>query len=118
MISRIWYALLAAASVRTWAIIGAALPLTLIVGVIIHIVSDKSWGQPVLQLNILANLGYGPLIIIFVIIAALTGSAVVASVGKGGGSLSLKSDDDDEPVQAKIEGDLTITKEPKNDGPV
>lgn len=95
-IAMIWSAMLKAGSIRQWAMILGALPMTFVVGVIIYIVKDKSWGQPVLQLNILANLGYGPLIIIAIIFAALTGTSIAANVGKGGAGISLKQDDDNE----------------------
>lgn len=110
--ARIWRAMIAAGSIRQWSMILGAIPMTVIVAVIIRIVSDKSWGQPVLQLNILANLGYGPLIIIAIIFVALTGTSIAASVGKGGANISLHSDDEPDPIPAKIEGDVVITPEP------
>lgn len=100
LIARVWRAMIAAGSIRQWSMILGAIPMTVIVGVIIHIVADKSWGQPVLQLNILANLGYGPLIIIAIIFAALTGTSIVAGVGRGGANLSVKSDDEDDHAAA------------------
>lgn len=113
MIGRIWKALLVAGSIRQWSMILGAIPMTVIVGVVIRIVADKSWGQPVLQLNILANLGYGPLLIIATIFVALTGTSIAASVGKGGANISLHSDDEPEPFVAKVEADVVITSEPK-----
>ncbi|PIB91306.1 hypothetical protein [Caulobacter sp. FWC2] len=113
MIGRIWKAMLAAGSIRQWSMILGAIPMTVIVGVVIRVVSDKSWGQPVLQLNILANLGYGPLIIIAIIFVALTGTSIAASVGKGGANISLHSDDELEAFTAKVEGDVVITPETK-----
>jgi hypothetical protein len=111
-IGLIWTAMLKAGSIRQWAMILGAIPMTFVVGVIIYIVKDKSWGQPVLQLNILANLGYGPLIIIAIIFAALTGTSIAANVGKGGAGISLKQDDeDDAPKTVAVSGDLTITPE-------
>lgn len=112
IVARVWSAMLKAGSIRQWAMILGAIPMTVLVGVIIYIVKDKSWGEPVLQLNILANLGYGPLIIIAIIFAALTGTSIAANVGKGGAGISLKQDDDEEaPTKVAVSGDLTITPE-------
>lgn len=110
MISRIWHALLAAGSIRQWAMILGAIPMTIIVAVIIYVVSDKTWGQPVLQLNILANLGYGPLIIIAIIFAALTGTSIAANIGKGGAGISLKQDDDDSSATLDVAGTVTVSE--------
>jgi hypothetical protein len=96
MIGRIWSALLKAASVRQWAMIGGAIPMTFTVWWIIGVMQDKTWGQSVLQLNVMANIAYGALIIIAVIFVALTGTSIAANVGKGGANLSLSSDDDEE----------------------
>ena len=109
MIPRIWSAMLKAASVRQWAMIGGAIPMTLTVWWIIGIVKDKLWGQSVLQLNVLANIAYGSLLLIALIFVALTGTSIAANVGKGGANISLKSDDDDE-TPAKITGDVVITQ--------
>lgn len=113
MIGRVWTALLKAASVRQWAMILGAIPMTALVCWIIYIVKQPGWGQPVLQLNILANLGYGPLIIIALIFVALTGTSIAANVGKGGASVSLQPDDEDA-ISAKIAGDVVITPEGKS----
>ena len=108
LIARAWSAMLKAGSIRQWAMILGAIPMTAVVGVIIYIVKDKTWGQPVLQLNILANLGYGPLIIIAIIFAALTGTSIAANIGKGGAGISLKQDDD-EPQSTTVETTVTVT---------
>lgn len=94
-VGRIWAAMLKAASVRQWAMIGGAIPMTITVWWVIKIVKDKLWGQSVLQLNVLANIAYGSLIIIAVIFVALTGTSIAANIGKGGANLSLKSDDEE-----------------------
>lgn len=96
MIGRVWSAMLKAASVRQWSMILGAIPMTFTVWWIIGIMRDKGWGQSVLQLNVLANIAYGSLIIIAVIFVALTGTSIAANVGKGGANLSLTSDDDEE----------------------
>lgn len=111
MIGRVWRAMLAAASVRQWAIILGALPVTATVWAVVAIVADKSWGQPVLQINVLANVAYGGWFIVAIIVGALTGTSIVASLGKGGANLSLHSDDEPEAFTAKVEGDVTITPE-------
>lgn len=114
VIAMIWTAMMKAGSIRQWAMILGAIPMTIVVGVIIYIVKDKSWGQPVLQLNILANLGYGPLIIIAIIFAALTGTSIAANVGKGGAGISLKQDDDeDQPPTTTVQTTVTVTPEVK-----
>lgn len=109
IIALVWTAMMKAGSIRQWAMILGAIPMTIVVGVIIYIVKDKSWGQPVLQLNILANLGYGPLIIIAIIFAALTGTSIAANVGKGGAGISLKQDDDEEPKPTTLDVAGTVT---------
>lgn len=96
MIGRIWTAMLKAASVRQWSMILGAIPMTFTVWWVIGIMRDKAWGQSVLQLNVLANIAYGSLIIIAVIFVALTGTSIAANVGKGGANLSLKSDDEED----------------------
>lgn len=109
MISRIWRAILAAGSIRQWAMILGAIPMTALVCWIIWIIKQPRWGQPVLQLNILANLAYGPLIIIAVIFAALTGTSIAANIGKGGAGISLMQDD--EPQSTTVETTVTVTPE-------
>lgn len=96
MIGRVWTALLKAASVRQWSMILGAIPMTFTVWWVIGIMRDKAWGQSVLQLNVLANIAYGSLIIIAVIFVALTGTSIAANVGKSGANLSLKSDDEED----------------------
>ena len=113
MIGRVWSAMLRAASLRTWAMIGGAVPMTMTVWWIIGIVKDKAWGQSVLQVNVLANIAYGSLLLIALIFVALTGTSIAANVGKGGANISLHSDDDPEAFTAKVDGDLTITPEAK-----
>jgi hypothetical protein len=110
MIARIWRALLKVAGIRTWAIIGAAPILTATVWAIIGIVANRSWGQSVLQINVLANIAYGSLIIISIIVAALTGTSIAANVGKGGAGLTVTQDDDDEAKTVSVEGQVTISE--------
>lgn len=111
MIARIWRAMLAAASVKAWAMILGAIPMTATVWVIIGIVADRAWGQSVLQLNVLANIGYGSLLIIALVFVALTGTSIAANVGKGGAGVSLKPDDDDEAKTVNVEGQVTISEQ-------
>lgn len=111
--ARIWRAMLAAGSIRQWAMILGAIPMTVTVWIVVRIVADKGWGQSVLQVNVLANIAYGALIIIAIIFAALTGTSIAAGVGKGGANISLHSDDEQEAFAAKVEGDVVITPEQK-----
>jgi hypothetical protein len=112
-LGNVWSGMLKAASVRTWAIIGAAPILTATVWAIIKVVSDRAWGQSVLQINVLANIAYGSLIIISIIVAALTGTSIAANVSKGGAGLTLTQDDDDDTKTFAIEGEVKATPEPK-----
>ena len=110
MIARLWRAMLVAGSIRQWSMILGAIPMTFTVWWIIGIVADKTWGQSVLQLNVLANIGYGSLIIIAIIFAALTGTSIAANVGKGGAGISLKQDDEDEAKTLDVAGTVTVTE--------
>lgn len=117
MIARIWRALLAAASVRQWAMILAAPALTAVVAAIIYIVQRDGWSGAVeaLRLTIMANVAYGALFLVGLVVVALTGTQVVANISKDGLKLNVR-DDDDEPQALAVTGQVTVTPQaPKGD---
>lgn len=115
MIGRIWRALLLAASVRQWAMILAAPALTALVAAIIYIVQRDGWSGAVeaLRLSIMANVAYGALFLVGLVVVALTGTQVVANISKDGLKFDVR-DDDDEAHTVEVAGKLTVTpKEPE-----
>lgn len=95
MIGRVWKACLAAGGLRTWAIIAAAPILTGYACWLTWAVWKGPWviarqGQ---QLDILGWALWGALILIALILIALTGLGVAATITKGGLTLNVGDDD-------------------------
>src|SRR5690242_9220886 len=94
-LTTIWRAMIAAAGVRTWAIIGAAMALTGFAAWHSWIVWRGPWPaeEAAHRLSILAWGLWGALGIIGMIVLALTGLGVVASVSRSGLNLNVGDED-------------------------
>ena len=93
---RIWRACLAAGSLRLWAIILGAPPLTALAVWLVGVVKSEGWpeGLRAAQLTILGNALYIVLGIVAIIVVALSLVTVRATL-PGGASLSIGGDDDE-----------------------
>lgn len=100
--SKLWHALLRAAPLRLWAMIGAGPALTMGAGWLAWVIWRGGWPAEMAgkQLDFLGFALLGVLAIIAVIIVTL---AAVRVKGSGPGGLSLEIDADDGPVSARAE---------------
>lgn len=110
--ARVWHAMLKAAGLRTWSLIGAMVAMTLFAAWLCFVVWRGPWieaRQPQ-QLDILGWSLWGALIIIALGFISLTGLGVAASINKGG--VSLNVGDDDHPVdQVVVTTETTVSGE-------
>lgn len=105
-VGRFWNACLKAAPMRTWAMVLAAPPLTGLLAWIIYIVAYNKWMiSPLiesLRLNIVANIAYGLLFLIGLVVVALTGVSFAAQLSKTGVNLNVADDGDHNPPAATV----------------
>ena len=110
--TRIWKALLSAAGIRTWSLIGAMVAMTGFAAWLTWIVWKGPWlqdRQPQ-QLDILGWSLWGALLIVSLGFISLTGLGVAASINKGGVSLNV-GEDDHAPDQVKVTTETTVSAE-------
>lgn len=114
MIPRLWHALLAAAPARFWAMVGAAMALTVFAAALVWIVWHGGWpiSQAPRQLDILGKALWFILLGIIIIVIALTARRVDASGVLG--HLSVSGEDDPQPA-AKVTTTTTVETPPKKD---
>lgn len=114
MIARIWAAMMKSAGVRTWAIIGAGVILTGVDLVKVWITWKGPWPLSAAsqQLDIIGWSLWADQLINAIIIIALTGIAVAASVSKTG--VNLNVGEDEHPVATvTTTTETTVATEPK-----
>lgn len=109
-ITAVWRALIAAAPVKIWAQIGAAIALTLMVGGALALLWHGPWpsereGQ---RLDAVFFLAVGLEVLMLVALAAITGLNVNVRGGKDGVSASIDQDDAD-PIAIKTTTETVIT---------
>jgi len=110
--SGVWRAMIAAAGVRSWALIGAMIAMTGFAAWLCYVVWKGPWldsRQPQ-QLDILGWSLWGALIIIALGFISLTGLGVAASINKGGVSLNV-GDEDHKPDAVLVTTETTVSAE-------
>lgn len=115
-VGKVWRALLAAAPVKIWAQIGAAMALTLVFVGYGLVIWRGPW-EVAHQAQQLDWLGYGMIaaaLLVLVALAAMTGLNVNLHGGKDGIHASI---DQDEPQPLKVETTVATTVTPATPGP-
>jgi len=112
---RLWREMMKAAGVRTWAIIGAGVIGTALGMWRTWIVWKGPWpiDRAQQQLDIIGWALWADLIINAVIVIALTGLGVAASVSKTGVTLNVGDDDNKQTATVTTETKTTVETEPK-----